>query len=220
MLPLLAQARLLVSFLLLLYLPPLLALSAVALVSTQTGIPMGIFMRDPTATAGIHPLTGAVSNFGALLWCASATICLFSWASLRHRLGETRFSRFLLYSAFMTILLLLDDLFLFHEVIFNRYFGVPEKMTFIGYGGLILCGMMMFKECILKTEYLILLIALGFFGLSLVVDAFQEVIEPFLGQWRILFEDGFKLLGIVGWFGYFSRYCFVEMSKMSREGVS
>jgi len=117
----------------------------------------------------------------------------------------------------MTILLLLDDLFLFHDDLIIRYFGVPEKITFIGYGGLLLCGLMLFKECILKTEYLILLIALGFFGLSLVVDVVQYIIEPFIGQWRILFEDGFKLLGIVGWFGYFSRYCFVEISKISRE---
>ena len=42
-----------------------------------------------------------------------------------------------------------------------------EKIALIGYGGLTLGGMIIFKRCIIKTEYLILLVAFIFFGLSL-----------------------------------------------------
>jgi hypothetical protein len=45
----------------------------------------------------------------------------------------------------------------------------------------------------------------GFLGLSVSVDVVQDQIEAILGTWRILVEDGFKLLGIAGWFGYFLR---------------
>lgn len=208
-----SQARKLVLFLFSLYFLPLLFLFAVAVASLQMGISIAMFTRDPVEVAHITPFIGVASNLGVILWSASATICLFSWAILRHSLGETRFSTFLLCSGLMTILLLLDDLFLFHEIVFPRYFGVNEKIVFIGYGGLILCWMVMFKKCILKTEYLILLIAFGFFGLSLFIDTFQYRIESVIGDWRILFEDGFKLLGIVGWLGYFLRCCFIATSK-------
>ncbi len=100
---------------------------------------------------------------------------------------------------------MLDDFFLLHEKIFPIYFGVPEKIVYLGYFGLILCGGVVFKKCIMETEYLVLLIALGFFGLSMFTDAIQGRIELILGSWRILFEDGFKLLGIVSWMGYFCR---------------
>ena len=100
---------------------------------------------------------------------------------------------------------MLDDFFLLHEKIFPIYFGVPEKIVYVGYLGLILCVGTVFKQCILKTEYLILMIALGFFGLSVCTDAIQGRIESIIGPWRILFEDGFKLFGIVSWMGYFYR---------------
>lgn len=204
------QPRELVLFLFSLYFLPMLFLIAVVVASLQMEVSIAAFTRDPASVAHIHPFIGVVSNIGVMLWTATATICLFSWAILRHNLDEMRFSTFLLCSGLMTTLLLLDDFFLLHETIFPIYFGAPEKVVFIGYAGLILCGMVMFKKCILKTEYLILLIAVGFFGLSLFIDTFQDRIESFIGGWRILFEDGFKLLGIVGWFGYFLRCCFIS----------
>ena len=77
-------------FLLLLYLPALLALLAVVLVSKQAEIPIYKFTRDPSAIAGISSFAGIVSNLGVLLWCASAAISLFSWAVLRHRASDQR----------------------------------------------------------------------------------------------------------------------------------
>lgn len=43
-----------------------------------------------------------------------------------------------------------------------------------------------------------------FLGLSLFVDGLQDLFGERLGPWRILFEDGFKLLGAAGWLGYFT----------------
>ena len=74
-----------------------------------------------------------------------------------------------------------------------------------------------FAKYILETERLILLIALFFLGLSFSIDLFQYRIEPFMGQWRILLEDGFKFLGIVGWLGYFAHSCFCEIKELVKK---
>lgn len=201
------QGKKLIRFLFLLYFLPLLLLCGVILASLQLSIPLGMFTRDPAYIGDFSPLIGVVSNIGVLLWSASATICLFSWTMLRHRLNKKRFAIFLLSSGLITTLLLLDDFFMLHEYIFPHYLGINEKITLVSYAGIIFFWMIAFKKCILKTKYFILAIALGFFGLSLFIDIFQPYIQMVLGSWRILFEDGFKLLGIVGWLGYFIKCC-------------
>ena len=60
-------------------------------------------------------------------------------------------------------------------------------------------------------EYLIFLIGIIIFGLSILIDVFQYRIESYIGQWRIFLEDGFKFVGIVGWFGYLGRCCFIKI---------
>ncbi len=160
---LLSQAKKLALFLSSLYVLPLLFLFVLVVASLQMGVDLGMLLRDPSSTTKVHPFTGVASNIGVILWTATATICLFGWAILRHSSGQVRFSTFLLCSGLMTSLLMLDDFFLLHENIFPVYFGVPEKVVYLGYVGLIVWGVVVFKKCILKTEYLILLIAFAFF---------------------------------------------------------
>jgi len=191
-----------------LYIVQLLLLFAVTVTSLLTGIAIGDFLRDPAATMETHPFIGVISNVGILLWTATTTICLFSWSIVRHNRDQKQFSILLLYSGLMTMLLLFDDLFLLHEVIFPDYLGIPETLVFIGYGGLMLFGAVKFKKSILETEYLILLTSLGFFAASQCIDVFQDSIQSIIGGGIVLLlEDGFKLLGIAGWFGYFLRSC-------------
>lgn len=194
----------LVSFLLSLYFLPLLFLLVLVVASLKLDIPVAVFTRDPASIGSIHPLSGVASHFGVLVLTASGAISVFSWAILRPQ-SYRRVSRFLLCSGLLSILLALDDLFMLHEKIYPQFFGVGEKITFLTYGLLVIGGTVKFRKTILETEYSILLVSLIFFGASLIVDGFQDNIEDVLGQWRILLEDGFKLLGIVGWFGYLLR---------------
>ena len=199
------------------YLLSLFILAAITLSSVYMDIPIYKFMSDPSSITNVSPFIGIISNFGVLLWCTSAVICLFSWIILNHRSYETEFSKFILCSGLMTVLLLIDDFFRLHEYIFPKILGLPEKIVIMGYGTLTLFGLIKFRKCILKTEFLILLVAIGFFGLSLIVDSFQNDIEQLVGQWRILFEDGFKLLGIVSWLGYFLRSCYIAFGRNLRD---
>ena len=208
-----SQGKRLFPFLLLLYLPTLLGLSIVTLTSIHQETPIFNYMRDPSSITNVSPFIGVISNIGILLWCASAATCLFSWTILRKRAKLENMAHFFLYFGSMGLLLLLDDFFVLHEYIFPIFFGVSEKITYMGYGSLLLLGIILFRGTILQTEYLTLMLSICFFGLSFFVDIFQYTIEIYFGQFRILFEDGFKLLGIVSWFGYFSRCCYNELIR-------
>jgi len=161
-------------------------------------------MRDPAAITNRNPFFGVLSNIGVLLWCASATLCFFSAALLRNKGISRKILTFFLGSGLITSVLLLDDLFLLHEEIFPRYFHIPQKVIYAGYVAIILLYLARFIKTILETEFIFIFLALGFFGLSIVVDFLPRSLLP----WHHLFEDGFKLFGIVSWFGYFARTCF------------
>ena len=152
-------------------LPPVLALAYtvllgllffIAIVSAQYNIPVGKFTRDPTAILGGHPFTGVISNIGVLFLCSTSAICFFSSAIYRNHLGKMVL-QFLIVSGMLTSLLLLDDLFMFHESIFPRYFRVDEKAVYLGYLVLISLYFLKFKGVIIKNEYLLLFMACGFF---------------------------------------------------------
>lgn len=194
------------SFLFLLYCFPLSFLLALATRSVHRDIPIAVFTRDPAATADIPPLSGVSSHFGVLLLTASGAICLFSWFISTFRSNPGKSSSFLFYSGCMSLILALDDLLMLHESLYPRVLGVNEKIVFLVYGLLILGGIIRFRKEILQSEYLILLIAFCFFGISIFIDlsdGFHEYSEATIWQWQIFLEDGFKLLGIVSWFGYF-----------------
>ncbi|MDO6617976.1 MULTISPECIES: hypothetical protein [unclassified Shewanella] len=208
-----SQAKNLTGFFFLLYFLPLALLLFVILASTTMDLPFGIFTRDLAATAEVNPLTGVTSNVGALLWAAAATICFLTWEVFRHQPKEKWFAVFMLCSGLLTTLLLCDDFFMLHDYIFPRYLAIKEKFFLLAYFSLMFCWMVVFRKCILKTQYLILLLAFVFFALSVLVDQFQTPIEAFIGDSRILFEDGFKLIGIVSWLGYFFKCCLLKINE-------
>ena len=188
-----AQLRVLLPTLLKLYVPTFIMLFIVAFVSFQLHVPVSKSTRDPAAILNVNPFLGILSNIGILFWCACAAICFFSFAVLRNKAISGEFPAFFLLSGLITSALLLDDLFLFHEKIFPGYFHIHEKVVFLGYAIMILLYLMRFRISILETEFVLLLFAFGFFGLSIIVDTLPET----LLTWHYLFEDGFKLFGVV-----------------------
>ncbi len=175
-------------------------LLALVVIRLQAGIHISYFTSDPSAIAGERAYIGLVSNVGILLWSAAATMCFFSFAVLRRRHANDReLSTYLLLSGLFTSLLLLDDLFLFHESI-GRNLGVSDSFVLVAYVIVGSLYLIRFARVVIGTEYLLLLLALGFFGISTIVDAIEG---NYSGQQ--LLEDGPKLLGIVSWAVYFMR---------------
>lgn len=186
-----------------LYTPVVALLGLTVVASRITGHSPGALTRDTAYTLHGHPFIGAVSNVGILLWCVGATVCLATWA-VRRRVtgGADAISRSFLVAGAFTTLLMLDDLFLIHEFVVVDYLGLEENMLLGVYVLATLAYLLRFRSVLFRSRELALLfiVPCTFFSLSLAVD----FIHGSGWEWKVLVEDGFKLLGIVGWTGYFS----------------
>jgi hypothetical protein len=202
------QVRGLAPLLAALYVPATALLLGALVASRVKKRSFGVFTRDPTTIMGAHPLIGLVSSVGVLGWCATASLCLFTWGVTRHRVAGRLGDMFLLIPGLLTTVLMLDDLFEIHETLAPRYIAVPDDLLIVPYVLVAVGWAVAFRRRILRTEYLLLLIAAGGFTVSGVVDALTDA--PY--DSRYLLEDGLKFLGIVGWLGYFGRVCFRELT--------
>jgi hypothetical protein len=179
------------------------ALVLVAGMSIILGVDIPLMTRDVAAIGNIHPLYGFLSSLGILLWCAVVSICFFMARVLRHS-NQREIVNFLYYSALLTLYLMLDDLFQFHDSLVSQYLGLKEKVVYLILGVAVSAYLLTFRALILKTNYYFLLLALVFLGFSVVIDA---ILPPelwrLLGHWEYFIEDGAKWLGIVAWCSYF-----------------
>lgn len=160
--------------------------------------------KDANAVAGAPLYAGAISNIGILFWCATASICFFCFAMVRNRGHTTSAGQFLLAAGILTTLIMFDDLFEVHERILRDVLSIPEYITFSFYGALLAVIIARYRGVIVKSDFVLLVLAIMFFALSMTADLAQHHI-PWLYT-RIgsfLFEDGCKLLGILSWCGYF-----------------
>jgi hypothetical protein len=103
----------------------------------------------------------------------------------------------------------LDDLFLLHEDIFPKQFNISEKLVLCLYAIVVLLYILKFKKLILKTDFLLLFLAFGFFGASILT-------EILIKKDIIMLEDWLKLFGIVNWLAYYTRLGFQQIEKSFR----
>ena len=176
------------------------------LIGLQNRVPSNLLTRDPLAIAELPFYFGVVSNIGAIIWSAAASICLFVFFSTDNSVVYKRLRSYLLFSGLLTLMLLLDDLFMLHEQFFPEYLFIPKRIVIISYGALTILHFVVFRRIVKETEYFILVIAFAFFSVSLFVDSVPSESVTFF--WRLMnyvVVDGAKLLGIASWFVYFSR---------------
>lgn len=188
-------------------------MTATLLLYLAAGIPVAHLLKDPGALRPGPWYLGAVSYVGILLWCAAATVCLFARKLVRDA-ERAELRRFLLGSALLTSLLGLDDLFMLHDSVAPEYFGVSEKLVVLAYGLAAVAYVVRFRRTVLRTEYFLLLLAGGFFALSVGIDALDVDDSRFL-----LVEDGAKLAGITAWLSYLA-HCSAEAIREAMAAVS
>lgn len=186
------------------FIPSIAILAAVVAMGMHLRVEMDVLTRDVAAIANIHPLSGVLSNLGILLWCAAASVCAFAAIAVRHVTPREGF-RFLLSSALLSAYLLLDDLFLFHDELARRYLGLDQIVIYAALAVAVSVYLVAFRRVILRTNFGMLLLALGFLATSVVIDAIFEPWLARLGQWQYLIEDGAKWLGIACWCSYYVR---------------
>jgi hypothetical protein len=166
------------------------------------------FTADPITTFDSHPFVGVVSNLGALLWCTAAVVCLFSYLILRKKISSKSAS-FMLWSGLLTTMLLFDDLFMFHDYLAITHLNIEQTTVYILYLILAITWFIYFFDEIRSNDFLILLLAGFFLGLSVVGDFIlpQEGIA-------YMFEDASKFFGIVTWTTYFIRICRYKFNQL------
>ncbi|OXU14750.1 hypothetical protein [Sedimentisphaera salicampi] len=184
-------------------------------------VSMPSMTRDVTAIANIHPLSGALSNLGMVLWCVSAAVCGFAAIILRGFKPIGTFW-FLLCSSLLSAYLLVDDLFLIHEVLSPCYLGLCEEFVFSALGIVLIGYIIVFRRIIMQTHFGALFLSLGFLAASAVIDVIVELLFGHIGQWMFFFEDGAKWLGIAFWCSYFlhtSYHLLVNTLGINRNAV-
>ncbi|MBE9009093.1 hypothetical protein IQ250_02605 [Pseudanabaenaceae cyanobacterium LEGE 13415] len=162
-----------------------------------SNIPIEQLTKDPVSVGRLPVHTGFLSQVGLFFWAASASLCFFNVSLLWDQPHLHRLKRFLLNSGLLTLLLGLDDAFLWHEAVLPAW-GISEKLVLLGYLGFVAFYLFRSFPTIRQTDYVLLSVALFCFGVSIAVDGAYRLIGN-----QYLLEDGAKLVGIVSWFMYF-----------------
>lgn len=163
------------------------------LLGRRAGVWLATLTRDPTQAAGVPFYYGLLSNLGVVLWAACAAIALFAATRLppgrdRSRLGGL---------GAVTAVLVLDDLLMIHDEVMPVYLGIPEEAVEVVYLLLLATWALRFAPDLLRPPLLLLVLALGCFGVSVLVEYLPRSVLT-----THLVEDGAKLLGVANWSAY------------------
>ena len=89
--------------------------------------------KDPVAVLRGKFYTGALSNLNIIFWTVAATLCLFGYFTLSKFAPKSGLKWTLFHFGLVTTILLLDDLYLWHEKMFPDYIGLDERLVYISY---------------------------------------------------------------------------------------
>lgn len=173
------------------------------------GLSSSYLVRDPAATYGFHPLTGALSHLAVFGWASGGVISLFSATVLRRAAGSSRLVRLLTAAGTLSIALMLDDLFLFHEELAPSWLAIPEAGVYLLMASAVLTVVFVFRADIFVRAPWLLALAGVWFAASIALDTFSSF-PP-------IFEDALKSLGIYTWSLY---WAFVAAVAMVGSGTS
>lgn len=179
------------------------------LIATLTDNPIWKLAKDPAEVTKVQPYIGMLSNWGVLLWVITGTVCVFSAVLLKQFNAPSASYRFIAVSGALSLLLGIDDLYMFHERLLPRMFHIPEFFYYVLYLLTFLTYLAYFARQILKYDYLLFAAALFLFGLSR--DYFIQI--PYFGDF-VTTEDMLKYFGIVFWLIFFFRTSLQEVIEL------
>jgi hypothetical protein len=169
-------------------------------------VPLEDAVRDPMFTTGGHPLTGAVSHLGVLLWWTAASVSVFV-AFLAKRAYRTReAAKYLLWAGLLTAYLAIDDLFMVHEGLVRLHTPIPQPIMLALIAVATAAVLWRFHRLIGTTPWPILAVALTMLAASLLLDTLASI-GGYFDVWTmptigVFIEDTFKWMGIVAWATY------------------
>jgi hypothetical protein len=179
--------------------------------SVYKGVLPSNLTRDTATILRGPAYTGALSNFGIILWSATAAIMLFSAYHLYKNTVQRRAALMTFLFGCLTAMLCLDDTYQFHEKAFSGIIYVPEELIYVFYLTCIVVIATVCRVVVVTTPYIIGLAAMTFFGTSILID---ELNLP-SGIHDAFIEDSFKFVGIALWTVYHYRSAFGFISDVS-----
>lgn len=194
-----SQFRKVTPVLLISWLLTTLALLLAIFISTAKDISLDSFTQDPNAQFFAPFYIGFFSNIGIMIWSAAVTICFYGAWRIDGNVN-VKTQQFLLFSGIITLLMTLDDLFQLHELVFPLYFNISDNMIYLTYLNIYLIYFIRFRRQLLNSDFIALVLAFFFLGLSTIIDILPLPISK-----DTFLEDAMKLLGTVSWLIYFTR---------------
>jgi hypothetical protein len=194
-----------------------LILTGIFALSRISGTSLSKFTRDPVAINDAPFYYGLLSNLGIMTWTVTVAICFFAGFLLAGQPRYRNSALFLLSSGFISLMLVMDDAFLFHEQIIPKYLHLPEITMYLLYMVVISLYLVYFLHHILLTDYLLLFLAFLILGSSLLTDLLIS-----FSRMNTVLEDWLKFYGIVLWLVYFARTAVQATSSAfidSREAI-
>ena len=153
-----------------------------------------------TRVGDLPPWTGLLSTLGLCAWAAAAAVALFAGAWVRERGGSTPIPAGWFFGAgALSVVLLLDDAFLAHEILLPDFVGIPEMVTYALYGLAALAWFAGGFRFLRGTSWPLLAVAGLGFAASVVIDVVSGDNDP---AFTVLLEDGAKWIGIAAWAAY------------------
>lgn len=177
-----------------------LALVLGAWVAARADFPLPALTRDPSAIARQPWFYGFFSNLGVILWAGASGFLAIGSIVERRRHGSTPEASFLGWFAGVTLVLVLDDLYMVHEAAYPSLLPGPQEIPIALYGALFAGALLVHRRLVLATDWVLLAVATGLLGTSVLVDVAVSRPTPLAHY----VEDGFKLLGILVWVYYFA----------------
>jgi len=147
--------------------PALFFLIVVAVLASINDIDFYMLSVEPMEIFKAEPYIGLLSNVGIIVMSASSAILLYSSFVSRRQDGLNRNASFLLWVGLFTFVLLVDDLFMFHEKVLPAVFGtyLVEPMLYGLYALSALLVLYFYYDLILDTYFVVFLAALIFYGM-------------------------------------------------------
>ncbi len=184
------------------------------LVATLTGKPIWMLATDPAEVQYFPPYIGMLSNWGVILWIATASICLFSAILLKRQKASKPAFKFLATSGVFSLLLGIDDLYMLHDRVLPRMFHMHEIFFYLLYFFVFAAYLAYFATQILKYDYLLFTAAFLFFVTS------RQFFTRFSYFGIFSTGDMLKYFGIVFWLIFFYRTALYEAGGLLRNEKS
>jgi len=158
---------------------------------------------------------GTILKFGIILWISTSAICLFTYFLIRNELTLKKISFSLLFSSILSLIFALDELFLTHVKLFPMFMHIDKNLVFVIYIVLFLLMFIYSRTVLFRYGYFLFVLAIIFFLGKISMD--------WLRHWNylpdnenILLEDGFKFFGILAWFLFYSKLCYLLIKRSSK----